>query len=107
MMARGERVKDRVFEILEAHPQARGDDLLLLYYYWRRWGKIRITFAKFEDLFQASAPETVRRRRQEIMQEHPELKPSERVKRKRARLQVAMMEHYSQKSIDTYIGMEG
>jgi hypothetical protein len=89
MIARGERVKDRVMELLEKYPQTRGDDLQLAFRFYRAYTGIRIKFSTFQALLMAPAPETISRRRRECQNEHPELKPTERVVGKRARARTA------------------
>jgi hypothetical protein len=84
-LAKRPTVEANVKAILTEVPQTRGDDLLLIYYYWRKHDKIRIGFEKFKDLFSATCPESIRRSRQKIQADinNQHLRPTERVRKKR------------------------
>ena len=94
MMKNHPTVKARVKQLLIEVPQTRGDDLLLIYHYWRRHDFIRISFARFKDLIFATSPETIRRRRQELTHDDPTLRPTERVTHKRERNELAHKHYY-------------
>lgn len=98
MLERGERVKDRVKAILINYPQARGDDTLLIWRYLRANTGVRLKFNDFKQLLMCPAFETIRRRRQELQAACPELKPSQRVVRKRYKNELAH-EHYYGKGL--------
>ena len=68
MLERGLKVKDRVAWILKRYPQTKGDDLLLTWQYYKHYTNIRIKFVDFKELLMSPAPETLRRRRQELQQ---------------------------------------
>jgi hypothetical protein len=89
MAKRTIRVKDEVKQILEQHPTTRGDDRILAWRYYRYFSGIRISFKDFASLRSAPAFETISRRRRELQNEQPELRPTERVKFKRFRRQAA------------------
>lgn len=67
-------LRSRVAYVLEAHPETRDDDRLLTLWYWWEWNGLAaiLTEAQFQVLLKwaarADAPETIRRRRQEIQQ---------------------------------------
>lgn len=107
MFARGQTVKARVKEILIEVPQSKGDDLILIYNYWRQYDAIRIGFKQFKDLLYATSPETIRRRRQELQHDDPTLRPSVRVKHKRERNEEAHRHYYGNGTrLTDYIGDE-
>ena len=83
MVARTERVKDRVEKILKEWPSTRGDDRLLQWRYLRAYTGVRLSFSQFESLRIMPSPETITRRRREIQAENEELKPTTRVRIKR------------------------
>lgn len=68
MLERGLKVKDRVAWILKRYPQTKGDDLQLVWRYYKAYTNIRIKFVDFKELLMSPAPETIRRRRQELQQ---------------------------------------
>jgi len=68
MLARSEKVKDRVAWLLKRYPQTKGDDLQLVWRYYKAYTNIRIKFVDFKELLMSPAPETIRRRRQELQQ---------------------------------------
>jgi hypothetical protein len=80
------KVKERVRYILEEHPSARGNDMILLWRYYREFesDKIKLSFRKFKDLMRATSMETIRRTRQKI-QEGGELLPTDKTVLKRRR----------------------
>ena len=80
------KVKERVRYILEKHPSARGNDMILLWRYYREFepDKIKLTFKKFQDMMRATSMETIRRSRQKI-QESGELLPTDKTVLKRRR----------------------
>jgi len=75
--------------------------LQLLMRYYKRYTNVRLTMSQFKDLLSAPAPETLSRRRRELQNQkdeegcliHPELQPTDRVRRKRISNQV-VHEHY-------------
>lgn len=98
MLKRTEKVKDRVRRILLQFPATKGDDTLLTYRYLREFHpQVRLTFAQFEALLYIPAFETIRRRRQELQAEVPDLRPTERVIRKRKRNEEATHNYYGKK----------
>ena len=68
MLERGLKVKDRVAWLLKRYPQTKGDDLQLVWRYYQHYTNIRIKFSDFKELLMSPAPETIRRRRQELQQ---------------------------------------
>ena len=68
MLERGLKVKDRVAWLLKRYPQCKGDDLQLTWQYYKHYTEVRITFETFKALLMCPAPETIRRRRQELQQ---------------------------------------
>jgi hypothetical protein len=127
MLNRTERIKDMVLQILTDFPTTRGDDTqlyirVLQKYYWkvvqvRTKPSLTLNFGKFENLLMVPAPESVRRRRQEI---HSELRhriergeitgsmllPTERVIHKRIRSENAHRHVFGngQLAISDYLG---
>jgi len=80
------KVKERVRYILEKHPSTRGNDMILLWRYYREFesDRIKLSFRKFQDLMRATSMETIRRTRQKI-QEGEELLPTDKTVLKRRR----------------------
>ena len=66
MVRRTEKVKDRVAWILKRYPQTKGDDLQLIWRYYKHYTNISIHFSDFKELLMAPSTETIRRRRQEL-----------------------------------------
>ena len=95
MVKRTVRVKDEVEQILREYPQARGDDRVLAWRYYRQFSGIRISFQNFNALRRAPAFETISRRRRELQNEHPELEASERVQHKRYRREKAFIDIFT------------
>jgi hypothetical protein len=111
MMKRSQRIKYIVLDTLHEYPPSRGDDMLLWLHivrkhYWQvsrvstRDKGLSISCAKFADFFMLPSFETCRRRRQEWqeIEKHKiergeiassDILPTERVIRKRARLESA------------------
>lgn len=106
MAERTRKVKDQVKSILEEFPSTRGNDTLLIYRLLRRfYPHIKITFTTFEQLFYIPAFETMRRRRQELQAEFPELRPTERTMRKRLRREKAFHNMFGRGlTLEDYIG---
>jgi hypothetical protein len=95
MVARTEKVKDRVRRILQEYPPTRGDDCQLLFRYLRRYHPdIRFSPKQFEALLYMPSPETLTRRRREIQIALPDLRPTERTVKKRARNEHAYHGYY-------------
>ena len=95
MVARAEKVKARVERILREFPSARGDDTLMIFRYLSRYHpECRLSFKQFKSLLFIPAFETMSRRRRELQNEHLELRPTERVIRKRARNEHAHHSYY-------------
>jgi len=94
MLSKRPTIEQNVKQILKDFPPTKGDDLLLIFRYWKRHDKIRISFAKFKDLLGATCPETIRRSRQKIQAQHPEFKPRERTRLKRKKNQEAHANYY-------------
>ncbi len=90
MIERTKTVKAQVENILRKYPQARGDYRILDWYFCREYTGVRLTFPKFAALRNCPSFETVHRRTRELMQEHPELQPTQRVRQKRMRREDAM-----------------
>lgn len=83
MRNRTERVYDRVKYVLEHFPQTRGDHLLCWIVVLRKYynklvkidtenGKLTLSFKTYDCVFMVPAPETVRRRCQEIQHDEKE-----------------------------------
>jgi hypothetical protein len=78
-------VKHKVRFILEKYPSSKGDDVILLFYYYKHFGNgVNFKFKDFKQLLSMTSPESIRRTRQKI-QEAGELLPTERTVRKRRR----------------------
>lgn len=107
MVARTEKVKDRVAHLLKTYPQTKGDDLQLIWKYYQKYTDVRISFQNFKSLLMCPSPETIRRRRQELQQ--PERQavangeisladcqylPRERTERKRHNYKEALKHYY-------------
>lgn len=78
---------DLVKELLEKHPKLRDSDNLLMWTVWHRLGltsgdkgNYYITMKNFA---KAPSTETIRRSRQKVQENHPELQASEPVKKMR------------------------
>jgi len=95
MIARTIRVKDKVKDILKTWPSTRGDDVLLVYRYLRRYHPdVRLSAAQFEALLFIPSFETITRRRREVQIEYPDLRPTDRVTGKRKRNERATSNYY-------------
>lgn len=108
MLSRQLKVRQMVLDALKEYPQGRGDDMLLYLYILRRhyWRQVRVSvkpsliinYGSFENFLNSPCFETIRRRRQEWQKKYEDLRPSIRVRHKRARLEEAMREdlgHFS------------
>lgn len=99
------RIEDLVKDLLIKHPQARGDDMILLWQFYRQFSGIRIKFGQFKSLLMAPAAESITRARRKVQTEHPDLKPTQRVVRKRKVNEEACRDYYGQGilSLDHYM----
>lgn len=99
------RIEDLVKDLLIKHPQARGDDMILLWQFYRQFSGIRIKFGQFKSLLMAPAAESITRARRKVQTEHPNLKPTQRVVRKRKVNEEACRDYYGQGilSLDHYM----
>lgn len=85
------KVYDKVKYFLEAFPQTRDSDKLLIYLYWNNQ-QLRV-FGKQGDLTKefllgsATSSETIRRCRQKIQEENPELRSSRQIQKIKDRKQ--------------------
>lgn len=93
MLAKTEKVKDRVEFILNKYPQAKGDYRILDWHYCRLFTGVRLSFANFKKLRACPSFETIHRRYREICKEKG-YAPSERVQMKRERRQLAFQHNY-------------
>ena len=72
--------KDRVLNLLETKPETRDSDAFLLACYYRRYFRWEWTQEMFnpiiflQRLFESTPPESIRRNRQMIMKDKPELR---------------------------------
>ena len=107
MLARSEKVKDRVAWLLTRYPQCKGDDLQLMWRYYKHYTHIRIQFSDFKELLMSPSTETIRRRRQELQKpekdalargdielEDCQYLPKERTIKKRHNYRVALKAYY-------------
>lgn len=102
MLKKRPTIEANVREIMLSIPQTKGDDLLLIYYYWRKHDRIRISFRQFRDLLFSTSPESIRRSRQKLQNakdgagnpKYPELQPKEKTARKRHRSERAHSNYY-------------
>lgn len=101
MLARTEKVKDRVKEIYIIFPSTRGDDRLLIKRYLDRFcPQVRLSAKQFELLRTIPSFETIRRRGQELRAQYSDLQPTKRVQHKRYRREIAFQHYYK----DTHMG---
>lgn len=73
------KVIDNVRELLLEYPETRGDDMLLLIYYWTKIEKHVV----IRDLKYATSAETIRRVRQKLQADNENLKPDDETQRRR------------------------
>ena len=85
---------DMVEQILRSYPASKGDDRLLIYYFLKTYTPIRLSIKTIDNLRRCPSFETLRRRRQELILEHPELRPSDRVQKKRSVRAKAFKDYY-------------
>jgi hypothetical protein len=65
--------KELVRQLLEQYPQTRDNDNLLMSLIWRRESNLFNFFSRFE-CGKLTSPETIRRCRQSLQKDHPELR---------------------------------
>jgi hypothetical protein len=103
------KIEDRVRGILTRFPYTRGDDVLLYRKYLLLYSDVRLTASEFKKFLMIPSPESISRARRKIQKptsEHPELMPSERVKRKRTKIEGLDREYYAEQThIDLWAGM--
>lgn len=112
MLANRPKIEERVKAILSEYPQAKGDDMILIWRYCQRYSRVRISFAKFQDLLMSVCFESIRRSRQKVQaqekkqieagllrQEDSKYLPTERVRGKRRKLEIAHIEYYGEKQM--------
>lgn len=79
-------VYDLVYLCLKEHKQARNSDKFLYFFLLSKQGLVKNKTLTWENFKKAPSFETVRRSRQKVQEEHPELGPtSDRVKQLRGR----------------------
>lgn len=78
---------DLIKKILEENPQMRSDDELLKWTIWEMEGSVKNGCMYYSDFKNATNTETIRRARQLVQANHPELEPNEVVKNLRRKKQ--------------------
>ncbi len=96
-----DKIKPKVKYILEKYPETKGDDILLVWRYYREFysDKIRFSFRQFRNLLELPAMESITRNRrfiQKPMSDGGELRPTKRTQRKRLRRE-NLLRQYSRK----------
>lgn len=67
-------------------PYLRDDDKMLIWEIWHDQGFTHNGYLEFGDFLKATSPESIRRCRQKIQENFPELRGSERVKKARNKI---------------------
>lgn len=94
------KITVRVRDILAKYPETRGDDVLLVWRFYREYysHKIRFSFKQFKDLLEIPAMESITRARRSIQKpsnpDAGEFKPSEKKRRKRVRREGVMRQYF-------------
>ncbi len=79
-------IQDQVAYVLDQHPETRDDDMALLFWYWKEWDGLYDALCPTDEwlmrfkrflLEDATSPETIRRRRQEVQNDRNRLRPSD------------------------------
>ena len=78
---------DLIKKILEENQQMRSDDELLKWTIWEMEGSVKNGCMYYSDFKNATNTETIRRARQLVQADHPELEPTEIVKNLRRKKQ--------------------
>ena len=78
---------DLIKKILEENQQMRSDDELLKWTIWEMEGSVKNGCMYYSDFKNATNTETIRRARQLVQADHPELAPTEIVKNLRRKKQ--------------------
>lgn len=100
-------IEARVKEILAKYPQAKGDDMILIWRYCQLHSSIKLSFAKFSDLLLSVSFESITRARRKIQEpekimvekgllklEDAKYLPTERVLKKRKNLEAENRLYY-------------
>lgn len=74
---------DLIKKILEENPQMRSDDELLKWTIWEMEGSVKNGCMYYSDFKNATNTETIRRARQLVQADHPELQANETVRKLR------------------------
>lgn len=91
-------VKDKVRAFLEYSQVYRDDDMRLFLDFWAKEGLVLSDQQRKTFLNRCTPPETIRRHRQELQHDHPELfGSSEDVRRKRRKKEQEQHAHYANK----------
>jgi hypothetical protein len=90
------KIQDRVRYILIKHPEAKGDDVLLIWRYLRffHYKQIKISFPEFKALLTLPAFESITRARRKLQEKDLSLRPTEKTQRKRRYRCMVMKEYY-------------
>jgi len=83
-----------VVDLLTKYPQARGDDMILLWRFYRNFSGIRIQFGQFKQLLNAPSAESITRARRKVQEKREDLRPTKRVLRKRRINEEACRQYY-------------
>jgi hypothetical protein len=79
-MAKQTKLYDSVKDLLMKYPKLRDSDRLLIWNVWGMGGYVKQGAITKEDFLRAPHTESIRRVRQKIQEQHPELQSSEEVR---------------------------
>ena len=82
------KLYDLVKILLEKYPECRNSDRYLMWKIWDMQGIVRDNrLSKFEFIYTAIHPESIRRTRQKIQEKYSELKADEKIQEERKKIQ--------------------
>lgn len=86
------RLYDKIKKLLEFSSSFRNSDRKLIWEIWKEEGSVVSTgsgnhYMFYEGFMNATSPETIRRTRQRVVEDHPELQSDEPVLKEKKRIQ--------------------
>lgn len=81
------KLYDKIKDLLVNEPILRNSDKKLQWRIWEGQGVVINNRLYFSDFEKAISPETIRRTRQKVQQDHPELQSTESVKKAKKKIQ--------------------
>lgn len=106
MWSKSQPLLDFIKWCLRNRPGTRGDDRILTYYVWRYYDRVDIHHGLTIEKIRLCTDEgTIRRRRQELQNDNPDLRPTQRVQHKREMRAEAVHAYYSNGTLADYAAM--